>query len=543
MDTHVTHLGEAAALVQCGDHVAARELASIIRRQAWPGVEDVVPAAESVAVLVDPEATPADELVDRVSSVLEHAAGAGERPPAVVAARRKVDVEICFDGPDLERVADLAGIATTAVIAALESARLEVGWLGFMPGFPYIVGLPPSLQGVPRLGSPRERVTAGAFAIAGGYAGIYPSPTPGGWNVLGRTALELFDDTAPDPAALAPGDLVRCHRVESLEERVPTERPPIRTASRRRCAMLEPGVLTTVQDYARLGVAHLGVPRAGPADPLIHAIANAAVGNPARAAALEITAAGPTIRFDCETFAALAGDADLVIDGRLMPAGSVETVLAGQTVTVGRVRDGARAYLAVAGGFGLEHRFGSCSADTSSGLWPGPLRHGDELEVGNPGRPRGRFLIPRPVRPVTLRLLATPGGGTGDAELRALLEREWRVTAATDRAGTRFEPSDGRGPSVFAPIGSGTLPSRPTVTGSVQLPPHGDPIVLGPDHGTVGGYPTLGVLTSDSLGSLGQLLPGDLARFDVVELAAREPLAEVAEHFVSGWLTDGHALA
>jgi KipI family sensor histidine kinase inhibitor len=125
--------------------------------------------------------------------------------------REVVSVAVEFggeNGPDLAAVARETGLAESEVLARLCGAVLTVAFVGFSPGFPYLIGLPRELE-VPRLASPRPRVPAGSVAIAGPFAGIYPSATPGGWRLLGRTALPLFDPAADPPARLAPGDRLR----------------------------------------------------------------------------------------------------------------------------------------------------------------------------------------------------------------------------------------------------------------------------------------------------------------------------------------------
>jgi KipI family sensor histidine kinase inhibitor len=112
------------------------------------------------------------------------------------------------DGPDLLAVAAETGLSPERVVELHSGAEYRVAFVGFCPGFPYLVGLPRELE-LPRLASPRARVPAGSVAIAGAFSAIYPSATPGGWRLLGRTDATLFDFAATPPAALAPGDRVR----------------------------------------------------------------------------------------------------------------------------------------------------------------------------------------------------------------------------------------------------------------------------------------------------------------------------------------------
>jgi KipI family sensor histidine kinase inhibitor len=111
-------------------------------------------------------------------------------------------------GPDLSELARLHGMSETEVVALHSAATYVVGFLGFAPGFAYLIGLPPALV-TPRLATPRTRVAAGSVAIGGSFTGVYPRSMPGGWRILGQTDLALFDVSAASPARLAPGDEVR----------------------------------------------------------------------------------------------------------------------------------------------------------------------------------------------------------------------------------------------------------------------------------------------------------------------------------------------
>ncbi|MGW5577101.1 5-oxoprolinase subunit B family protein [Micromonospora chokoriensis] len=120
----------------------------------------------------------------------------------------EVVVPVCFDGPDLPAVAEYWNVDVPAVLRRLTGTRFRVAFCGFAPGFPYLTGLPAELA-LPRLATPRPRVPAGSVALAGPYAGIYPGASPGGWQLVGRTELVLFDVHADPPARLGPGTSVR----------------------------------------------------------------------------------------------------------------------------------------------------------------------------------------------------------------------------------------------------------------------------------------------------------------------------------------------
>jgi KipI family sensor histidine kinase inhibitor len=184
---------------------AVRRLHVSLTDAPLPGVVDLHPAYVSLLVRFDPLVTDRGVLA---ASLAARASGPDDR---VVMAARVIDVPVRYggpDGPDLQEVARATRLSSDAVVALHTSASYEVRFLGFSPGFPYLAGLPPALF-TPRRPSPRRRVAAGSVAIAGWQAGIYPLASPGGWNVIGRTDLTLFDPDRDPAALLAPGDQVR----------------------------------------------------------------------------------------------------------------------------------------------------------------------------------------------------------------------------------------------------------------------------------------------------------------------------------------------
>jgi 5-oxoprolinase (ATP-hydrolysing) subunit B len=191
--------GERAVLVQLPDAAAAHDLASSVRALADDRVEEVVPGARTVLVVTREPAA--------LAGVRELLA---QLPPAVEAggSTQELVIPVRYDGADLWDVAREAGLTVDEVIARHTGARYVVEFVGFAPGFGYLSGLDPALQ-LPRLANPRPSVPAGSVAIAGPYAAVYPRSSPGGWRLLGRTDVVLFDVDADPPSALAAGDVVR----------------------------------------------------------------------------------------------------------------------------------------------------------------------------------------------------------------------------------------------------------------------------------------------------------------------------------------------
>ena len=216
--------GEAALLATWGDDVTlesvwrARALAAALDRVRARDRRWAVPIATAASVLAPFDALALDHaeaeavLARLAAEVSGHGAGTDSGEPAEPAAiLAPVMLPVRFggaDGPDLAAVARELGATPDEVVRRLLEARLEVLFLGFAPGFAYCGPLPDDLV-VPRLATPRRRVPAGSVAIAGRFAGAYPAALPGGWRLLGRTDVRLFDPAADPPAMLRPGRLVQ----------------------------------------------------------------------------------------------------------------------------------------------------------------------------------------------------------------------------------------------------------------------------------------------------------------------------------------------
>lgn len=203
-DLRVLPYGDDAVLVELADLAAVRALDDAVRaaRASDPDaapVVDQVPAARTLLLRVCEGADPARLPVARWWAA---------RSAGTTAAGPEVVLPVVYDGADLADVARSTGLTVEEVVARHTAALYTVAFGGFMPGFAYLVGLDPVLR-VPRLDSPRERVPAGSVAIADGFSAVYPAATPGGWRLLGRCDVVLFDVDAGKPALLQPGTLVR----------------------------------------------------------------------------------------------------------------------------------------------------------------------------------------------------------------------------------------------------------------------------------------------------------------------------------------------
>ncbi|WP_443732561.1 biotin-dependent carboxyltransferase family protein [Streptomyces marispadix] len=324
------------------------------------------------------------------------------------------------------------------------------------------------------------------------------------------------------------------------------------------------GALTTVQDLGRPGHAHLGVPRSGALDEPAHRLANRLLGNPADAATLEttvdgcavrVTTGGATARTRARTgttegaaagttegtaarsgtepkTGALAGAVTeavvtgapcaVTVDGRPAPWGVPFRVPDGAVVEAGPAQRGLRSYVGFSGGVHAEPVLGSRATDLLSGLGPQPLRDGARLALGggSGGADGGRVragaapdAAPWVAPPRELVLPLVPGPRADwftDGALRTLVTGDYRVSSASNRIGLRLE-----GP-VLERAREGELPSEGIVSGALQVPPEGRPVVFLADHPVTGGYPVIGVVVQEALAAVAQAVPGTPVRFTAV---------------------------
>ena len=526
-------LGDSAAVIVLGEMIApgvaarARAIATEILRREFAWVVDIVPAFASVAVHFDPVRAPEFSAVR--AELVAWVAGAESLAAAVES--RTVEVPVVYGGdagPDLSDVARHTGLAPAEVIARHAAADYEVHAIGFSPGFPYLGGLPAELA-MPRRVTPRARVPAGSVGIGGAQTGVYPLASPGGWNLIGRTPLALFDPHRAEPALLRAGDRVKFRAVTAGDffnaAGGGSPAPEKRNArSPTAVEIVRPGMFSTVQDLGRPGHRALGVPLGGAADSFALRLANLLVGNAEDAAALEFTLVGPVLRFLRDALVAIAG-AEVVGVASWLPF----VVRAGSVLDLSRLGAGCRGYFAIAGGIDVAPVLGSRGTFVRGGFggFSGRLlQAGDRLPVPEVSRDPGDHwridprVVPELARPATLRVVAGTHAEEFDA---AWTMHEFKVTAQSDRMGVRLSGAALRRAT------AGELLSAPVTPGTVQVPPDGQPIVLLADAQTIGGYPRLAHVIAVDLPRAAQLRPGDAVRFTPVSLDEARRLAHAQE--------------
>jgi KipI family sensor histidine kinase inhibitor len=214
-DFFIEPVSEDALLLRFGTGIDAdtnarvQAAARALRAANIAGLIDIAPAYATLLLRFAETGSGSFSLASTLRSAI-----AAENEPDPISA---VDIPVCYGGDygaDLAAVAAHAQLDPEAVVARHTATPYKVAMLGFAPGFPYLLGLDPALQ-VPRRASPRTRVPAGSVAIGGAQTGIYPRELPGGWHLIGRTPLTLFDPARDPPCLLAPGDHVRFHAIDA----------------------------------------------------------------------------------------------------------------------------------------------------------------------------------------------------------------------------------------------------------------------------------------------------------------------------------------
>jgi KipI family sensor histidine kinase inhibitor len=526
--------GEAAVVVRLGDDIrpaiSDRVLALLAVLDARPpdGSIDLIPSYAALLVVGDPLATSTGRLIEDVRAAVAAISARHERP-----AHRTVHIPVVYGddaGPDLADVARQTGLSPDEVVRKHAGATYRVYFLGFIAGFPYLGGLPPELA-VPRLATPRVHTPAGSVGLAESQTGIYPVASPGGWRIIGRTPVRLFDATRDPPSLLRPGDRVRFVPMadssdtsdllsESQDEEGQKSAAAPEAGSVPWLRVVEPGPLATVQDLGRWGYGRWGVSASGAADADTLRLGNAVLGNAPGAAAIEMTLRGGTFEILATSAIALVGTrGQATCDRRPLRWGAVEIVPAGAQIAIGPFERGARAMLCVAGGVAVPAVLGSRSTDLRSGFGGidgHPLRPGDTIACGQPPIPLSRLAgralpidaMRRPPVDGVWRVRMVPGAHADPAVLAALSATAFQVDARADRMAVRLAGE--------ARIPGGQAISEGVVRGAVQVPPDGAPLILLADHQTTGGYRAPAVVIRADLWRVAQMLPGDRVQFDQV---------------------------
>jgi KipI family sensor histidine kinase inhibitor len=562
VSVEMVRAGDSAILVRLGTDISMAINAQVIAlmraldRHPPAGLRDMAPAYASLLVLFDPLATSSSAMMAHVRAVLSLM-----RMDVRAKNGKLVRIPVRYgglDGPDLADVAKETGLSPAEVVRRHAGTEYHVYFLGFQGGFPYLGPVPAELV-VPRLASPRPVVPAGSVGVAGQQTGVYPVAAPGGWRVIGRTSLLLFDPARHPPSLLHPGDRVRFEPVNeapvSGSERPRPVYATTRASSQASSSALSrrvggvhaaeaatdepsvpwvqihrPGPLTTVQDLGRPGFARYGISASGAADVDALRVGNLLLGNAPGAAALEITLGDTELEILTSCLAAFTGaESEITLNNDVPLLPRVATPLRPHDrLHIGVARWGVRGYVCVAGGVHVAPVLGSCATDVRAGLGGvagRALRAGDMLARGmtavpRTGSPGGYSPLLDPTRHLprdgtwVVRVLPGPHAQELTADIAVLLSSVYTVSVQADRVGVRLKthhPAHAQG--TCGGEMAGEVLSEGIPRGAIQVPPDGEPIILLADHQTTGGYRVPLVVATADHWRVAQLRPGTRVRF------------------------------
>jgi KipI family sensor histidine kinase inhibitor len=477
-----------------------------------PGVTDVQPSYTTLYVEYDARRTDRPVVDEWLAGHLAIARSGGDE-----LGGEFVRVPVRYDGEDFAAVCEATGLARHELIDLHSGRDYKVFSVGASPGFPFLGVLDERLR-MPRHPTPRALVPAHAVAMTGLQTGIYPVAGPGGWQLLGYALRAVYDPWREQPFLISLGDTVRFEPEDGEIPPEPSARPLLPASPERPVLRVdEPGLLDLVVDGGRDMGGRFGMAQTGPADARSARLANALVGNDPGDPVIELTVRGPSLTALAPVRVAIAGPGCLPwVGGQPAEAYATLELDAGERLSLPHTGQGARSYLAIAGGFESDRFMGSASTDVR-GLIGEPLRAGDILgtarEVVSQMRMSAR--VDWPVDGATVRIL--PGPQATQAALERLDGADLR-TAAGDRTGVRLEGAE---------IPGGESISEPPPLGAIQITPSGDPFVLLVDRYRTGGYAKPAVVHPDDLPIIGQLLPGMRVRLKLVEPALRWDLGGV----------------
>ncbi len=518
-------VAELGCAIDLAANARVHRLASLLRRESLPGIRELVPTYRSLLILFDPLRLTRSRLRETVARLAREGCLGDCREEG-----RLVPIPVCYGGdfgPDLEFVARHNGLSPEEVIARHSAEIYPVHMLGFLPGFPYLGGLPERIV-APRLATPRLDVAAGSVGIAGSQTGIYPLRSPGGWRIIGRTPLRLFDPERDMPFLVSAGDRVRFDPVDRAEyDRLLFCRdsvsnryagcPPGERAGGS-LTVLKSGVLTTIQDRGRFGYRAFGLSPGGVMDSLAAGVANLLAGNGPDAALLEMTLVGGSFRFETGAYAAVCGaDMDCRLNDEPVRCWSAFFVPPGGVLRFGASVAGCRTYLAVQGGITVPPVLGSRATSLRAEIGGNggcALRAGDSLPYGENCRvPAAKRLLSLrfvPGYPEEIRLRVLPGPQDDHFEpegIDTFFSSVYTVTPCNDRMGYRLA-----GPRIRHLHGADII-SDALCAGAVQVAGDGLPLVMTADHQATGGYAKVGAVIGPDLFRLVQARPGTRVRF------------------------------
>ena len=537
-------LGDRAILVTLGDRIDSKvndQVVALYQRLVnidHAGIDFFTPAFCSLGVGYDPAIISFDNLSELVQQQFELIQTISAREPKVVR------IPVCYSvdfGVDLQQVASTTGLTCDQAIELHTSKTYRAYMLGFLPGFAYLGSVDQRLR-IDRKLEPRTKVTAGSVGLAGEQTGVYPFEAPGGWQIIGRTPISLYNrnqDSHNDESQylVSPGDYVQFYQIDRAEFDLLFEQSQVTPelvqdqviehgAAKISLHFKTAGLRTVLQDFGRSGYQHLGVPSGGVMDRFSATIANRLVGNADDAVLIEVTLMGPTIeiRGNCQ-IAITGGDLSPMLDGRPVAMWETIAVTGTQRLSFGSRRSGCRCYLAIAGEFQSPSWLGSVSVSPSGADTATAYRSfkGDSLLVVPSSQANNKRIFPEVRRPSgligtedrtvekTIQVFPGPEWDCFSAKQQEkFLNHRFEILPSSSSMGFRLSSFLDQSLELSSMISSAVVP------GVIQVTPSGQPILLMRDAQTTGGYPRIGAVRYELLNEVAQMCPGDSIRFELL---------------------------
>jgi len=446
-------------------------------------------------------------------------------------SKKTIEIPVCYDpelAPDLEAFLWAKNLSLKALIKAHTAEEYPLYFYGFQPGFMYLGGLNPELHH-PRKSIPSHRVPAGSVAIGGAQTGIYPNEAPGGWHVIGRCPIKLFDPMAPQPILARPEDRIKfraidkneCQTILAQSQKASNLKAndPSPAANFGQIEVIKPGLYSSIQDKGRFGFAHLGLPQSGAIDQEAHRLANELLGNPEDCATVEITFGGAAFKFQSASIIALTGaNYSPTINQRDISMNEPIKVHSGDVLNFGLRKSGVRTYLGVWGGMHSPKIMGSRSQYKT--ITPEfSLTKGTLIPIHQP-----QIKDCSATNPIlAIMTMPTPENSPDHSiEIEVSLGPEYHQLNASQRNNLLKDFTIGRNDRMgylLQEMVSNKLQSMHTsgvLPGTVQLTPGGQIIILMNEGQTTGGYPRIFQLTDKAKALLSQCAQGQKIKFKIL---------------------------
>jgi KipI family sensor histidine kinase inhibitor len=539
--------GDCSVLIKFGDQIKEEtskrinKFNKILKACNHKAIIDTIPSYCALLVNYRPDLINYKELVSLLRDLLLNL---GEE---IELDKDVIEIPVLYGknkGIDIEAVAHHNELSIEDVIALHSEPEYLIYMLGFTPGFPYLGGMNKKIA-TPRLETPRVKIEAGSVGIAGEQTGIYPISSPGGWQLIGQTPIELFNINKKDPILLKVGQYIKFKSINQEEFdkiKAQNEEYNLKQSNidddnyqgKKGLVVRNQGLLTTIQDMGRYQHQASGVPVSGAMDTYSLSLANILVDNDVDEAVLEATILGPTLEFTEDNIVAITG-ADLMpcVNGIDVSMNTAFLCHKGDVLSFKGTSSGSRAYIAFAGGLNVPKVMGSKSTYIKAGIggYKGRrLEKNDELSFENPKLSIGN-LASRKINiidqadnqiskeAIKLRVVMGPQEERfTEGGIKTFLNSTYTVSNEFDRMGCRLEGEK------IQHIKDGNIISDGIAFGAIQVPSHGTPIIMLADRQTVGGYAKIANVIFIDLPKIAQAKAGDKIIFEKISIEAAQSL-------------------